>query len=65
MFVLFRYELRGTLHVTSKLDWDRWLNFNSEGDSSGKYTLLAEHHDKGVLEKMKQLALEGDRDGNE
>jgi len=40
-----------------------WLNF--VGDVYSKYTLLAEHHDKGALEKMKQLALEGDRDGNE
>jgi len=58
MFVLYRYEGRGSLHVVRKDDWDSWVQTYPY---SKDYTKIAEHEDESALISMARLANKGEQ----
>jgi hypothetical protein len=57
VYVLTKHKVTGRYIVGRK----RML-INAQLAVKGQYEILAEHHDREVLEKLKQLAIEGDKE---
>jgi hypothetical protein len=57
VYVLTKHKVTGRYIVGRK----RML-INAQLAVKGQYEILAEHHDREVLEKLKQLATEGDNE---
>ena len=52
-----RLKVSGDYLVGAKRSW-----INAKLEVKDSYEVLAEHHDRAVLEKMMQLAIEGDKE---
>ena len=52
-----RLKVAGPYFVGAKRSW-----INAKLEVKDSYEVLAEHHDRAVLEKMMQLAIEGDEE---
>jgi len=57
MYVMYRYELRGSLHVVSKQSWD---GYYEAFPTDKNYTKIAEHENIDVLISMARLANKGE-----
>ena len=57
VYVLTKHKVTGRYIMGRK----RML-INAQLAVKGQYEILAEHHDREVLEKLKQLAIEGDNE---
>ena len=58
MYVMYRYELKGSLHVVSKQNWDSYCK---DFPNDKNYTVVAEHEDRDVLTSMARLANKGEQ----